>query len=145
MIKKEGELNKLKDQLARALADYDNLRKRVDREREDFEKVANVKLAIRFLPVLDILREAQKHLGDPGIAITITQFEDALKGEGIEEIKVTAGDEFNPQLHEAVEVVEDGKGKGKVKEAVLSGWRFSKGPVIRYVRVKVTKKGKEQI
>ena len=105
MRKKEGELNKLKDQLARALADYDNLRKRVDREREDFEKVANVKLTIRLLPVLDILREAQKHLGDPGIAITITQFEDALKGEGIEEIKVTAGDEFNPQLHEAVEVV----------------------------------------
>ncbi len=139
MRKKEGELNKLKDQLARALADYDNLRKRVDREREDFEKVANVKLVIRLLPVLDILREAQKHLGDPGIAITITQFEDTLKGEGVEEIKVAVGDEFNPQLHEAIEVVEDGKGKGKVKEAVLSGWRFSKGPVIRHVRVKVTK------
>jgi len=137
MRKKEGELNKLKDQLARALADYDNLRKRVDREREDFEKVANVKLAIRLLPVLDILKEAQKHLGDPGIAITITQFEEALKEEGIEEIKVAAGDEFNPQLHEAVEVVKDGKGRGKVKETVLSGWRFSQGPVIRHVRVKV--------
>lgn len=137
MRKKEGELNKLKDQLARALADYDNLRKRVDREREDFEKVANVKLAIRLLPVLDILREAQKHLGDPGIAITITQFEEALKEEGIEEIKVAAGDEFNPQLHEAIEVVKDGKGRGKVKEAALSGWRFSQGPVIRHVRVKV--------
>ncbi len=109
----------------------------MDREREDFEKVANIKLAIRLLPVLDILRQAQKHLGDPGIAITITQFEEALKGEGIEEIKVAAGDEFNPQLHEAVEVVEDSKGKGKVKEAVLSGWRFSQGPVIRHVRVKV--------
>lgn len=145
MKKKEGELNKLKDQLARALADYDNLRKRVDREREDFEKVANVKLAIRLLPVLDILRQAQKHLGDPGIAITITQFEDALKEEGIEEIKVAVGDEFNPQLHEAIEVVEDGKGKGKVKEVVLSGWRFSQGPVIRHVRVKVTRKRKEQI
>lgn len=137
MRKKEGELDKLKNQLARALADYDNLRKRVEREREDFEKVANLKLAIRLLPVLDVLRQAQKHLNDPGIALTVSEFENALKEEGIEEIKVAAGDEFNPQLHEAVEVVKDGKGKGKVKEAVLSGWRFSQGPVIRHVRVKV--------
>jgi len=130
----------LKTQLARALADYDNLRKRVEREKEDFEKYANLKLAIRLLPVLDVLREAQKHIGDPGIAITITQFEDALKGEGIEEIKVNPGDEFNPQLHEVIEVVDEGKGKGKVKEVTLTGWRFTSGPVIRHARVKVTKK-----
>ncbi len=142
-MKKKEEIQTvvLKTQLARALADYDNLRKRVEREKEDFEKYANVKLAIRLLPVLDVLRQAQKHIGDPGIAITITQFEDALKGEGIEEIEVVAGDDFNPQFQEAVEVVAEGKGKGKVKEVVLTGWRFTGGPVIRHARVKVTKKG----
>jgi len=142
-MKTKGELQTgvLKTQLARALADYDNLRKRVEREKEGFEKYANIKLAIRLLPVLDVLRQAQKHIGDPGIAMTITQFEEALKGEGIEEIKVAPGDEFNPQLHEAIEVVDEGKGKGKVKEVVLSGWRFTGGPVIRHARVKVTKKG----
>ena len=142
-MKKKGELqaNELKTQLARALADYDNLRKRVEREKEEFEKYANLKLAIKLLPLLDVLRQAQKHIGDPGIAITITQFEDALKSEGIEEIKVNPGEDFNPQLQEAIEVVDDGKGKAKVKEVALTGWRFTGGLVIRHARVKVTKKG----
>lgn len=139
--KSELQTTELKTQLARALADYDNLRKRVEREKEAFEKYANVKLTIRLLPVLDVLRQAQKHIGDPGIAITITQFEDALKGEGVEEIKVSPGDDFNPQLQEAIEVVDEGKGKAKVKEVVLTGWRFTGGPVIRHARVKVSKKG----
>lgn len=139
MRKKEGELNKLKDQLARALADYDNLRKRVEREREDFEKVANVKLAIRLLPVLDILRQAQKHLNDPGIAMTVTQFEDALKSEGIEEIKVRQGDTFDPEIHEAIETVANGKDRGKIVGVASSGWKFSQGPVIRHAQVRVTK------
>ncbi len=142
-MKKKEEIQTvvLKTQLARALADYDNLRKRVEREKADFEKFANLKLAIKLLPVLDVLRQAQKHIGDPGIAITITQFEEALKEEGIEEIKVNPEEEFNPQLHEAIEVVDEGKGKGKVKEVALTGWRFTGGPVIRHARVKVTKKG----
>lgn len=142
-MKKKDELQTsvLKTQLARALADYDNLRKRVEREKEDFEKYANVKLAIRLLPVLDVLRQAQKHIGDPGIAITITQFEEALKSEGIEEIKVSLGNDFNPQLQEAIEVVDEGKGKAKVKEVALTGWRFTGGPVIRHARVKVSRKG----
>jgi len=89
-MKKKDEIQTsvLKTQLARALADYDNLVKRVEREKQGFERYANVKLAIKLLPVLDVLREAQKHIGDPGIAMTITQFEEALKGEGIEEIAV---------------------------------------------------------
>jgi molecular chaperone GrpE len=142
-MKKKGEIqtNELKLQLARALADYDNLVKRVEREKQDFEKYANVKLAIKLLPVLDVLRQAQKHIGDPGIAITIAQFEEALKEEGVEEIKVNPGDEFNPQVHDAIEVVEEGKGKGKIEEVVLTGWRFTAGPVIRHARVKVSKKG----
>jgi len=139
-MKKNPEIN-IKAQLARALADYDNLVKRVEREKYEFEKKANLKLAIRLLPVLDILKQAQRHLGDPGIAITIAQFEDALKAEGIEEIKVAPGDNFDPQLHEAVEVVEEGKGKGKIKEIVMTGWRFNEGSVIRHARVKVSKKG----
>ncbi|HJX59194.1 nucleotide exchange factor GrpE [Candidatus Woesebacteria bacterium RBG_19FT_COMBO_47_8] len=139
-MKKNPEIN-LKAQLARALADYDNLVKRVEREKYEFEKKANLKLAIRLLPVLDILKQAQRHLGDPGIAITIVQFEDALKAEGIEEINVAPGDNFDTQLHEAVEVVEEGKGKGKIKEIVMTGWRFNGGSVIRHAKVKVSKKG----
>ena len=134
-----GQEIELRSQLARALADYDNLRKRVDRERSDFEKLANLKLVIRLLPVLEILRKAQKHLKDPGIELTLSEFEQALVSEGIEEIKVTLGDSFNPELHEAIDTVAGEGNKGKIMEVASSGWRFTQGPVIRHAQVRVTK------
>ncbi len=130
----------LKNQLARALADYDNLRKRVEREKEDWEKLASLKLILRFLPILDNLRQAQNHLKDTGLAITIGELESFLKDEGIEEIKVDKGDDFNPDLCEATEVVEKSGEENKIEEVVLCGWKFKEGPVIRYAKVKVCQK-----
>lgn len=129
------ETEQLRNQLARALADYQNLAKRVEREKEDFVKISNLRLILRLLPVLDILRQAQVHTKE-GVAITIREFEEALKEEGIQEIKVKTGDGFNPETHEVVEVV-PGKDNNVVSEVVLPGWRFVNGPVIRHARVKV--------
>jgi len=144
--KSEDETSELKEQLARALADYDNLRKRTEREREDFGRVAKVMLIARLLPTYDMLEEAQKHLKDSGLAITIEEFTKVLKEEGIEKIDVKAGDAFNEEVHEAVEVTDlnsDGKDKeGKITEIVLSGWRLVDGVVLRHAKVKVGKKEK---
>jgi len=137
-IKSNQEAVKLKIQLARALADYDNLRKRIEREKETFEKVANLKLVIKLLPVLDTLKKAQGHLKDEGLGITIKGFEDSLKGEGIEEIGVSRGDEFNPEIHEAIDVGE-GSASGKIEEVLAGGWKFIDGPVIRHAQVRVSK------
>lgn len=136
---KKDENQELRAQLARALADYDNLRKRVEREKEEFEKLANLKLVIRLLPVLDILRCAQGHLKDPGVEMTLRQFEEALIQEGIEEIKVKQGETFDPEIHEAIETVANGKDRGKIIEVASSGWRFTDGPVIKHAQVRVTK------
>src|SRR3989344_7982238 len=130
------ETNQLKNQLTRVLADYDNLRKRVESEKAQFEKFSNLRLILKLLPVLDILRQAQVHTKDPGIAITIKEFEEALKTEGIEEVNVKAGDRFDPEAHEVVEVV-PGKDNNNISEVVLSGWSFTDGPVIRHAKVKV--------
>lgn len=151
MIKRAGkskakaskpEVDALKNQLARALADYDNLRKRVEREREEIGKLAKAMIVARLLPIYDMIEGAQKHLRDSGLAITIEEFGKVLKEEGIEKILVNAGDKFDEALHEAVEVVEvSGKRaagpEGKIAEVVLSGWRFSEGKVIRPAKVKV--------
>lgn len=136
-MKKSSEINQLKDQLARALADYDNLRKRVEAEKEVWLKFATEKLTIKLLPILDALRQAQLHLQDAGLAITIKQLEDIFKEEGIEEIKVEAGANFDHNLHEAVEAVEGKTKEAKIKEVILSGWRFTDGPVLRHAKVKV--------
>ena len=130
----------LKNQLARALADYDNLRKRVEREKEDWEKLASLKLILRLLPVLDNLRQAQNHLEDAGLAITIGELENLLRDEGIEEIKPNKGDSFDHNLHEVIEVVEKCKEENKIEDVVLSGWKFKDGIVIRHAKVKVCQK-----
>lgn len=141
--KGKGETEKVKGQLARALADYDNLRKRVERERGEYGTYAKVTLMARLLPVFDMLEGAQEHLKDSGLAITIDEFAKVLREEGIEKIEVAPGDTFDEELHEAVEAIDQlAKGKkksGKVGEVVLTGWKIVDGPVIRPAKVKVYK------
>ena len=138
--KKTEKAKHLKEQLARALADYDNLRKRVEREREDFGRLVNVRLVVRMLPVYDMLEGAQGHLNDTGIAITLEEFAKVLKEEGIEKIETKPGDKFDEEIHEAIEADDPpagGKGKeSRVTKVILSGWRITDGPIIRPVKVK---------
>ena len=126
----------LRDQLARVLADYDNLKRRVEVDKSNFEKLANLRLVMKLLPVLDVLKKAQEHVKDSGIAVTIKEFEEALKQEGIEEIIVKVGDEFNPETQEVIEVL-PGKEDNKISEILLSGYKFTNGPVVRHAKVKV--------
>lgn len=132
------ELENLKAMLARALADYDNLSKRVEREREVLGKMASIGIITKLLPVLDMLENAQKHLQDQGLAIGIGEFINVLKDEGISVINPSVGDEFDENLMEAIEVVE-GEEDNKVSEIVLGGWKFNDGQVIRHAKVKVSK------
>ena len=149
----------LKSQLARALADYDNLRKRVEEEREIWIKFSSERVIIKLLPILDAFEAAQVHLGDQGLAIAVGEFKKVLSEEGIEEIKPGVGDEFDENIHEAMEIVEgekkatgpvtDSEGsltrreasgqEGKIAELVLTGWKFGDGKIIRFAKVKVTK------
>jgi len=73
------------------------------------------------------------------LAIIISQFEDALKSEEIEEITPVTGGIFDENIHEATEVLvtSEVEKRGKIAEVVLPGWKFKDGPVIRYAIVKV--------
>ena len=135
-VKKDNEVGVLKNQLARALADYDNLRKRTEDERQLWVKFSAERVLIKLIPVLDMLASAQEHLKDSGLAIAVGEFKKVLSEEGIEEIVPRKGDPFNPQLHEALESVGGGK-KGQIAELVLTGWRFTDGKIIRPAKVKV--------
>ena len=136
----------LKNQLVRALADYDNLRKRVETERDTWIRFSSERILVKMIPVLDAFESAQKHLKDQGLAIAINEFKKVLEEEGVEEIKPKVGDEFDEKYHEVVEVVE-GKDKNKIAELILVGWKFKTygweehragkaGKVIRYAKVK---------
>lgn len=131
---KINEIDEIRAQLARALADYDNLRKRTESDAAQLQRTAGLKIVLKLLPTLDILESAQKHLGDPGLAVAVSEFKNVLKEEGIEEIS-TSG-RFDEAIHEAVESVSGGR-DGEIAEVVMPGYKFIDGLVIRHAKVKV--------
>lgn len=128
----------LKSQLSRALADYDNLRKRTEIEKEGWFKYAGIRVVGNLLPILDNLENMQKHLNDQGLAITIIEFKRVLKEEGFSEINPEVGQDFDENKMEAVEVIEGGE-MGKIAEVLLPGWMIEDGQVVRHAKVKVFK------
>lgn len=134
----QEELGVVKGMLARALADYDNLSKRVDRERQDLGKIASVGIISRFLPILDNLENAQIHLKDAGLAISIVEFKKVLAESGFGEIKPKVGEVFDENTMEAIEVIA-GASDNTISETVLSGWKFIDGTVVRHAKVKVSR------
>ena len=126
-------IKELEEKWQRVLADYDNLRKRVEKEKREFVKFSNASLVDKLLPVLDALEECVKHLKDEGLKLSLEQFKKVLASEGLKEIK-TKGEKFDPEKMDAVEVV-NGK-KDIVVEVVLKGYNLN-NRVLRPAKVKV--------
>ncbi len=141
IINKNLELDNMKNQLARAMADYANLQKRTDEERGTMFKLASISFMTKILPIIDNLKQAQNHVNDSGVAIIIGQLETLAKEEGFEEIKIKVGnlfDESTAEVNEVVETLEE-KDNNMISEIVMSGWKYSDGTVVRHARVKVFK------
>lgn len=134
--KTNSEKQELESQLKRALADYQNLERRIEEERRVLGELSSVILIEKFLPVLDNLENAQKHLNDQGLDLVIKQFKDILASEGLEEVE-SEGVEFNPHLHEAVET-EEGQVDNKIMKVVTKGYKI-RDRVIRPAKVIVAK------
>ena len=139
-----NEVEILKRQLAemendwkRALADYKNLEKRAIEERGELILFGISLFAVKLLPVLDSLEMLETHLNDVGLNLTIKEFKQILKGEGILEIEVLEKT-FDPNNMEAIEVVEGEK--DKVMGVLQKGYLF-KEKLLRPARVKVGKGG----
>jgi len=139
MVKKsvQGEVEDIKNQLKRALADYSNLQKRFEEEKRYLVKYANATLLLKLLDVLDSLEEAGKHLQDEGLNLSIKKFKEILETEGVREIGA-GGKKFDPNFHEAMEVLE-GKEDGKIVGIVQKGYTLD-DKVLRPAKVKVSKK-----
>lgn len=136
--KSENEVSNLKNQLARALADYDNLQKRTEKERSVFRKIAKIQVIDRILPVLDMLEETQGHLQDKGLAIALNSFQNVLKSEGLIKINSDVGNMFDGDLHEVVDVVSQKGKNGEIVEEILSGYKID-DVLVRPAKVRVIK------
>ena len=140
--KLENELEALKDRLLRISAEYENYRKRTDKEKERIYTDACEDVLIKMLPVLDNLERALAVDGTvedlkKGVEMTVRQFEDALEKLQVEEISTENG--FDPELHQAMMVVEqEGAEPNQVAQVFQKGYKRG-DKVIRHSMVTVTK------
>jgi len=128
----------LEQQLARSLADYSNLEKRINRDRQMFITLATTSIISKMIEVLDDLYLAQEHLKDQGLQIAVDKFVNILKSEGLEEIEAN-NLEFDPQSMDCVEVA-DGK-QNQVITIKKRGYKLN-DHVIRPAQVVVGKEVK---
>lgn len=140
----QEDFDAMKNQLARAMADYANLTKKVDEERSEMYKLASISFMNKILPIIDNLRLAQNHVQDSGIAMIIGQMESLAKEQGFEEIKINKGDFFDENTMDVAEVIEtdNEKDNNSVSEVVVTGWKYNDGTIVRHSRVKVFKLNK---
>ena len=143
-----SELEALKDTLAqkedqylRLLAEYDNYRRRTQKEKTDAYTNAKSDAVTAFLPVYDNLERALKQetadeAYKKGVEMTMTQLKEVLQKLGVEEIPAL-GETFDPNLHNAVMHVDDETaGENTIVDVFQAGFR-SGDKVIRFAMVKV--------
>jgi molecular chaperone GrpE len=130
------------DRLARLQAEFDNFRKRGVKEQQDFRDYALVEALKSLLPILDSLDRALKTSGvsvkdfHSGIELIDKQFHDALSKLGVEPIP-TEGEAFDPNLHQAVQMVDtDEVVDNQVIDELQRGYRI-KDRLLRPAMVRV--------
>lgn len=126
----------LENRLARALADYQNLVKRAEKEKSEMVLRANRSLIEDLLVVLDMLERAQKHLQDNGLGMALAKFRQILENNGVERIEAEEGLMFNETLHEAMDVIIGGE-RGVIVEVLEEGYKWKDGVVLRPAKVRV--------
>ncbi len=110
----------------RAQADYHNLEKEMEHKRSDWTKMASADMIMQILPVYDNLKLALEHSdGKSGWAVgvehVLNQFKKVLEENGVVEIK-TVGQEFNPEIHEAVKKESD---KNIITKQIKAGYKLN--------------------
>jgi molecular chaperone GrpE len=135
------------DKYVRAHAEFENARKRLEKEKIEYCKFANEGLLLEFLPILDNLETAEKHIKEAkdfkavqeGVDMIQAQIQKFLKDIGVERIK-TEGGKFDPHLHEPLEVLEaEGKSDGDILSELKPGYKLN-GRLLRPASVRIAKK-----
>jgi molecular chaperone GrpE len=148
---KESKQEDLKEQLLRVRADFDNAKKRMEREKNEAIKYANERMLAEILPIVDNLDRALQSMeqGHPlekvkvGLKIAQAELHAVLETHGVEVIKCGPGQEFDPNLHEAVAVVDaENLKEGQIVDEVQKGYLLN-GRLVRPSRVRVAQQAKK--
>jgi len=146
--KKFLEMKSAEDSYRRLAADFENYKKRASQERKEMIAFSNANLISEIIPVLDNFHASTDHIPEDqrdgawvvGIMHIQTQLEKVLEDNGVLEIPVKVGDEFDPATMEALEDTNvmnkkaNDTNKDKVKKIVQKGYKMG-GKVLRAARV----------
>jgi len=136
----QTELTELKDKYARVHADFDNIKKRLEREKYTAVEYSNEKFAKDMIPVMDALQMAltstatvtdpQEHLNklNEGIELTLKQFTTSLEKHGV--TMVSHDEPFDPNIHNAVQTVDsEDIESGQIVQTFQTGYKYKNRPL----------------
>lgn len=150
LLEQSKELEALRDQFLRRAADYDNARKRLQKEREEFTKHSQEKLLKDLLPILDNFERALAHSQPAdktpaegpanhalvaGIQLIWKQLHNILTLHGLKRISCE-GQPFDPHLHETVDQIEEAGPEGIVVKELVAGYLLH-DRVLRPAKVRI--------
>lgn len=146
LARKSEEVEELNSKYLRISADFQNYKRRVEKEKSELYSFANEKLILELLPTVDNMERAVKSISEDvnkdeavtkGIEMILQQFLDTMKNNGLEEI-IALGEDFDPNRHHAVmQEASESEETNKVVEVYQKGYTLN-GKVIRPSMVKVS-------
>jgi len=136
----QEEIASLKDKYARVHADFDNIKKRLEREKYTAVEYSNEKFAKDMIPVMDALQMAlssTQNVADPqehleklqeGIELTLKQLTASLQKHGV--TMVSHDEPFDPNIHNAIQSVDsDTVESGQIVQTLQTGYRYKERPL----------------
>lgn len=141
--KENKELEELTNLLKKVQADFENFKKRVEKERQEFTNFACLEIIETLLPVLDSFELALKNSPNKDIEAIYHQFWNLLSAKGLAKIEAL-GKKFDPFYHEALMQEKSDKEEETVIEELQTGYTLN-GRVIRTSKVKIAMKNEGNI
>ena len=140
----QDELTEAKDKYLRLYAEFDNYRRRTSKEKMELIQAANEDLINLLLPVIDDFERAEKSFknkndkGAEGFFLIQNKFRKVLDTCGVRPMEALQGDDFDPELHDAITQIPAPKEelKGKIVDVVEKGYTLN-DKVIRHAKVVV--------
>lgn len=138
---KTNEIDELNDRYKRLFAEFENYKKRTQKESLSKRAEITADVVTSILPIVDNLEKAvevkiENNSYQEGIKLILRQLSDVLKKFGMEEIE-TVGQQFDPELHEAVSHIEDSeKGQNEIVQEYRKGYKIGT-KVVRHAMVVV--------
>jgi len=141
------EIENLKTGWMRTQADFENYRKKTELLKADWICQANLDLILKLLPIIDNFKRASTHVPEnlknndwtKGIGLIEKQMQDVLNQEGLTQIDTKPGNEFDPNIHEAVSCEKNDKIKpDHIIDVIEIGYKLG-SQIIRPAKVRVSK------